>query len=144
MQQSIVGVESDCLGDGAMSARLENTTAALAVAQRLLMSNKDTVNLPVNKDTMECTFKSCPYNATDHWSGTQEELLFVLEEHMRTEHPIPTVELVEGYISREAWDALRDWWSNYREVYGYYRQVYGSERMFVTSSARVSVRQGFA
>ena len=98
LQPSTLGVQSDCLGEGIMSARLENTTAVSAVAQRLISSNNDTVI----KDTMKCIFESCPYDATDHWSGTEEELLFVLEEHVRTQHPIPTMELVEGYVTRMA------------------------------------------
>ena len=63
VQPSTVGVQSDCLGDRIMSARLGKTTAVSAVAQRLLSSNKDTVI----KDTIKCIFESCPYDATDHW-----------------------------------------------------------------------------
>ena len=66
------------------------------------------------KDTTKCIFESCPYDATDHWSETEEELLFVLEEHVRTQHPIPTMELVEGYVTRTAWDTLMEWWVEYR------------------------------
>ena len=40
----------------------------------------------VDKDTMGCIA------ATDHWSGTQEELMFVLDEHVRIQHTKPTVE----------------------------------------------------
>jgi hypothetical protein len=78
----------------------------------MLSSTKhtDTVTIPVSKDTMECTFESCTFDATDHWSGTREEILFVLEEHVRTGHSIPTMELVEGYITRTAWETFRDWW----------------------------------
>ena len=32
----------------------------------MLTSTKDTVIIPVSKDTMECTFESCTYDATDH------------------------------------------------------------------------------
>ena len=46
------------------------------------------------------------------WSGTKEELLFVLKEHMRKEHPIPTVELVDEFVTRAAWDITRNWWAN--------------------------------
>ena len=80
-------------------------------------TDKDTVILPVNKDTMKCTFMSCPYTATDHWSGTQEELLYIMEGHVRTEHPAPMVVLVEGYVDRVNWDTFRDWWSDYRAIF---------------------------
>ena len=50
----------------------------------MLESTKDTVKVPVIKSTVKCTFELCTYDATDHWSGTQEELLFVLEEHVRS------------------------------------------------------------
>jgi hypothetical protein len=95
----------------------------------MLSSTKhtDTVTIPVSKDTMECTFESCTFDATDHWSGTREEILFVLEEHVRTGHSIPTMELVEGYITRTAWETFRDWWADYRDIYAYRKEVYGSE-----------------
>ena len=82
--------------------------------------------IPTNKKI--CTFELCTYDATDHWSGTQEELLFVLEEHVRTDHPIPTAELVEGYVTWMAWDTLMDWWADYREMLAYHEQVYGSKK----------------
>jgi hypothetical protein len=53
----------------------------------------------VDKESMGCIFESCTYAATEEWSGTKEELLFVLEEHMRKMHPITTVELVDDFTS---------------------------------------------
>ena len=35
---------------------------------------------------------------------------------------------MEGYVTRVAWDTLRDWWSDYRDVYAYYKDAYGSEK----------------
>jgi hypothetical protein len=94
----------------------------------MLTSTKDTVNIPVKMYTMECTFESCTYDATEHWSGTKEELLYILEEHVRTEHPMPTTELVEGHVTRKAWETFRDWWADYRDMSAYHEQVYGSEK----------------
>ena len=91
----------------------------------MLESTKDTVKVPVIKSTVKCTFELCTYDATDHWSGTQEELLFVLEEHVRTHHPIPTAELVEGYVTWMAWDTFRDWWADYRDRYMARRRMSG-------------------
>ena len=48
--------------------------------------------------------KSCTYATTDKWSWTKEELLFLLEEHLRKEQPMPTVELVGRFVTRAAWD----------------------------------------
>ena len=94
----------------------------------MLTSTKDTVNIPVKMYTMECTFESCTYDATEHWSGTKEELLYILEEHVRTEHPMATTELVEGHVTRKAWETFRDWWADYRDMSAYHEQVYGSEK----------------
>ena len=66
----------------------------------------------MDKDAMGCIFESCTYAATDEWSGTKEELLLVLKEHVRKEHPIPTVELVDEFVTRAAWDITRNWWAN--------------------------------
>ena len=64
---------------------------------------RDTVRFPVKVKPMRCTFDLCTYNATAHWTtGTQEELLFVLEEHVSTDHPLHTAELVNGYVTRHA------------------------------------------
>ena len=89
---------------------------------------RDTVRFPVKVKPMRCTFDLCTYNATDHWSGTQEELLFVLEEHASTDHPLPTAELVNGYVTRRAWNTFRDWWSGYADTLTYREQVYGSKK----------------
>ena len=69
----------------------------------------------MDKDAMRCSFESCTYAATDEWSGTKEELLFILEEHVRKVHPIPTVELVDGSMTRVAWDITRNWGRERRE-----------------------------
>ena len=66
----------------------------------------------MDKEAMGCIFKSCTYAATDRWSRTKEELLFILEEHVRKVHPIPTVELVDEFVTRAAWDITRNWWAN--------------------------------
>ena len=47
---------------------------------------------------------------------------------MRTQQPIPTMELVERYVTRMAWDTLMEWWADYRDIYAYHKQVYGSEK----------------
>ena len=75
----------------------------------------------MDNDAMWCVFESCTYAARDKWSGTKEELLFVLEKHVRKEHPIPTVELVDELMTR-------NWWANYRKIYAYYKDVYGIEK----------------
>ena len=71
--------------------------------------NRDTVKHPVKIKPMRCKFDLCTYDATDHWTGTQEELLFVLEEHVRADHPLHTAELVDGYVTRRSWNTFRDW-----------------------------------
>ena len=38
------------------------------------------------------------------------------------------MELVEGYVTRMAWDTLMEWWADYRDIYAYHKQVYGSEK----------------
>ena len=89
---------------------------------------RDTVRFPVKVKPMRCTFDLCTYNATAHWTGTQEELLFVLEEHVSTDHPLHTAELVNGYVTRGAWNTFRDWWSDYADMLTYREQVYGSKK----------------
>jgi hypothetical protein len=54
--------------------------------------------------------------------------LYILDEHVRTEHPMPTTELVEGYLTRKAWESFGDWWAEYRDMSPYYKQVYGLEK----------------
>ena len=82
----------------------------------------------VDKDQMGCIFESCTYAATDEWSGSKEELLFILEVHVRKVHPIPTAELVDGFVTRAAWDITMNWWANYRNIYAYHTDVYGVEK----------------
>ena len=89
---------------------------------------RDTVRFPVKVKPMRCTFDLCTYNATAHWTGTQEELLFVLEEHVSTDHPLHTAELVNGYVTRGAWTTFRDWWSDYADMLTYREQVYGYKK----------------
>ena len=40
--------------------------------------------------------------------------VFVMEDHVRTMHPIPNMELVEGCMTRVALNTLIDWWADYR------------------------------
>ena len=77
---------------------------------------------------MRCKFALCTYDATDHWTGTQEELLFVLEEHVSTDYTLHTAELVDGYVTRRSWDTFKDWWSDYKDMLTYKEQVHGTRK----------------
>ena len=89
---------------------------------------RDTVIIPVTVKPMRCTFDLCTYDATDHWTGTREELLLVLEEHVSNDHPLYIADLVDGYVTRRAWDAFRDWWGDYEDMLAYKEQVYGTRK----------------
>ena len=112
-------------GGGLPAVGRDDAHQAGKVPGRKSQGTRDTVKFPVK---MRCKFDLCTYDAADHWSGSKEELLFVLEDHVFADHPLHNAELVDGYVTRRDWNAFKNWWDNYEDMLTYKEQVYDTKK----------------